>query len=226
MNFHPHEEDRVWLKRRCGGAQSFSEPAPGTPRRRRLQPSAPGGLHVQYGGGSAGLGPRVGTSTTTRETSDELMSTGLLTVACAALLEGGERSRPGLRMAPERSCCCEYMMMHISVRLLGWHAVSGWSVQYFDGFAVTVSACECTRKEKCFARRDMFGMRSVWRSSGGIRHRGEPQAAGSGPKGPEGRRFILSRHECVRLWTVGACCVGLGRLPFDNSLGSEAYDHA
>jgi len=27
-------------------------------------------------------------------------------------------------------------MMHISVRLLGWHARSGWSVQYFDGIAV------------------------------------------------------------------------------------------
>ena len=74
----------------------------------------------------------------------------------------------------------------------------------------------------------IFGMRSVWRSSGGILHQDEPQAAGSGPKGPEGRRFILSRHECVRLhvWTVGAYCVRLGLFPFGNNLVSEAYDHA
>ena len=47
--------------------------------------------------------------------------------------------------------------------------------------------------------RGIFGMRSGWRSSGGTLHQGEAQAAGSGPKGPEGRRFILSRHGCVRL---------------------------
>ena len=91
---------------------------------------------------------------------------------------------------------------------------------------LVVLAC----KEKCFARRDIFGMRPSWRSSDGILHRGEPQAAGSGSKGPEGRRIILSRHECVRSWrwTVGACCVavGLGLCSFGSSMGTEAYGHA
>ena len=43
----------------------------------------------------------------------------------------------------------------------------------------------------------------------------------SGPKGPEGRRFILSRHGCVRLWTVYGYRVGLGLYWFGSSMYSN-----
>ena len=138
---------------------------------------------------------------------------------------GSEGKAGSATIATERSGCCEQMMKHISELLPGRHVRSAWSVHYFDGIAVTVSACECSWQEMCFARRVICGMRPGWRSSCGICHRDEQQAARSGPKGPKGRRFILSRHACVRLWTVYAYRVGIGRWPCVSSMVYEAHNH-